>query len=71
MLETLRRAGRQHALVVDFDEQPARRLLDPPTRRSMVRGIFSLSQIARQVGLALEPGADVARTFSEIETAIK
>jgi CBS domain protein len=71
VFETLRRAGRQHALVVDFDEQPARRLLDPPARRTMVRGIFSLSQIARQVGLAVEPGADVARTFSEIETAIK
>jgi len=71
VFETLRRAGRQHALVVDFDEQPARRLLDPPSRRAMVRGIFSLSQIARQVGLALEPGADVARTFSEIESAIR
>jgi hypothetical protein len=38
VFETLRPAGRQHALVVDFDEQP---------------------------------GADVARTFAEIETAIK
>jgi len=71
VFETLRRAGRQHALVVDFDEQPARRPFDPPLRRTMVRGIFSLSQIARQVGVAVEPGADVARTFSEIETAIK
>src|SRR5213595_1220835 len=49
VFETLRRAGRQHALVVDIDEQPARRPFDPPTRRTMVRGIFSLSQIARQV----------------------
>ena len=71
VFETPRRAGRQHALVVDIDEQPARRPFDPPTRRTMVRGIFSLSQIARQVGVAVEPGADVARTFSQIETAIK
>ena len=71
VLETLRRAGRQHALVIDFDEQPARRPLEPPARRPMVRGIFSISQIARQLGVALEPGTEVARTFSEIETAIK
>jgi CBS domain-containing protein len=56
VLETLRRAGRQHALVVDTD--------------SAVRGVFSLSQIARQLGVALEPGGEVARTFSEIEAAL-
>jgi hypothetical protein len=71
VLETLRRAGRQHALVVDSDERPARRPLEPPTRRTMVRGIFSISQVARQLGVAVEPGAEVARTFSEIESAIK
>ena len=57
VLETLRRAGRQHALVVDRD--------------GMVRGIFSLSQIARQLGITLPGGGEVARTFSEIEAAIK
>jgi len=57
VLETLRRAGRQHALVTDFER--------------MVRGIFSVSQIARQLGIALPAGAEVARTFSEIEAAIK
>jgi len=56
ILETLRRAGRQHLLVVDEE--------------SMVRGIFSLSQIARQLGLPLQPGGEVARTFSEIEAAL-
>ena len=71
VLETLRRAGRQHALVVDFDELPPRRLLEPPSRRTMVRGIFSLSQIARQLGVAVQTGGEVARTFSEIESAIK
>jgi len=57
VLETLRRAGRQHALVVDGE--------------GMVRGIFSLSQIARQLGVAVATGGEVARTFSEIEAAIR
>jgi CBS domain-containing protein len=57
VLETLRRAGRQHALVVDEER--------------MVRGIFSLSQIARQLGLPVPAGGEVARTFSEIEAAIR
>jgi CBS domain-containing protein len=71
VLETLRRAGRQHALVVDFDEIAPRRPLEPAVRRTMVRGIFSLSQIARQLGVAVQTGGEVARTFSEIEVAIK
>jgi CBS domain-containing protein len=56
LLETLRRAGRQHALVVDGER--------------MVRGIFSISQIARQLGVTLPSGGEVARTFSEIEAAL-
>jgi CBS domain-containing protein len=56
VLETLRRAGRQHALVVDGERR--------------VRGIFSISQIARQLGVALPAGGEVARTFSEIEAAL-
>src|SRR5438132_9144565 len=56
VLETLRRAGRQHALAVDKEGA-----------RSMVRGIFSISQIARQLGVAVPTGGEVARTFSEIE----
>ena len=42
VLETLRRLGRQHALVAD--------------RANTVRGIFSISQIARQLGLTLASG---------------
>jgi CBS-domain-containing membrane protein len=57
VLETLRAAGRQHALVVDGER--------------MVCGIFSLSQIARQLGVQLAGGGEVARTFSEIEAAIR
>jgi len=71
VVETLRRAGRQHALVVDFDEIPSGRPLLPPGRRAMVRGIFSLSQIARQLGVSVTTGGEVARTFSEIGAAIK
>ena len=71
VLETLRRAGRQHALVVDFDDVPSSRPLTPPGRRAMVRGIFSLSQIARQLGVSVTTGGEVARTFSEIGAAIR
>jgi CBS domain-containing protein len=56
VLETLRRAGRQHALVVDSENK--------------VRGVFSISQIARQLGVSLPSGGEVARTFSEIEAAL-
>jgi hypothetical protein len=71
VLETLRRAGRQHALVVDYDTLPPAGILERPMQRTMVRGIFSISQVARQLGVALPAGAEVARTFSEIETALK
>jgi CBS-domain-containing membrane protein len=57
VLETLRRAGRQHALVVDAE--------------NAVCGVFSASQIARQLGVALPAGGEVARTFAEIESAIR
>ena len=60
VLETLVKAGRQHALVVEKEGA-----------RSMVRGIFSLSQIARQLGVAVQTGGEVARTFAEIESAIR
>jgi hypothetical protein len=70
VLEMLRRTGRQHALVVDFDSLPPTPLA-PPAKRTMVRGIFSISQIAHQLGIALQTGGEVARTFSEIESAIK
>jgi CBS domain-containing protein len=72
VLATLRQAGRQHALVVDEDVTPAKRPpFDTARRRAMVRGIFSISQIARQLGVAYVPGAEIARTFSEIEAAIR
>jgi CBS domain-containing protein len=70
VFETLRRAGRQHALVVDFDEIPPKSLIDAPVRRTMVRGILSTSQLGRQLGIVLQSAGEVARTFSEIEKAL-
>lgn len=59
VVSTLRRTGRQHALVcergVDGGES--------------VRGIFSLSQIARQLGVAIQT-TEIAQTFAEIEAAL-
>src|SRR5919204_494403 len=58
--------------VIDFKREVYRQaLIELPARRTMVRGIFSLSQIARQLGVAVQTGGEVARTFSEIESAIK
>lgn len=59
VLETLKRARRQHALVVD----------QAAGGRQMVRGIFSATQIARQLDIAPSP-PEIGHTFSEIETAI-
>ena len=64
VVETLKRSGRQHALVIE--SAPA----DAPSATRLVRGIFSLTQIARQLGLPPQVGYNVARTFSEIEAAI-
>ena len=59
IIATLERARRQHALVVQADETGPR----------VVRGIFSLSQIARQMGVALELPAQAA-SFAELEAAL-
>ncbi len=56
VVETLRARGRQHALVVDADED----------RRQRVRGIFSVTQIARQLGIQIQT-QEIVRTFAEIE----
>jgi CBS domain-containing protein len=70
VLETLRRSGRQHILVVEEDVLPPTGPLDKPLRRTMVRGLFSLSQLARQLGVLVQTSGEVARTFAEIESAI-
>ena len=59
IVATLRRSGRQHALVAEHDANG----------RQAIRGLFSATQIARQLGVAI-PTTEVARTFSEIEAQL-
>ena len=59
VVETLRQAGRQHFLVGEHAPDGER-----------VRGIFSISQIARQLGIAIET-VSFAQTFAEIEAALR
>jgi CBS domain-containing protein len=59
IVATLKAAGRQHTLVVDRDAKSGQR----------VCGIFSATQIARQLGVAITTDA-VARTFADIEATL-
>jgi len=59
VVATLKNCGRQHAFVVDRDAHG----------RQFVCGVFSATQIARQLGIPL-PIGETARTFAEIEAAI-
>lgn len=59
VVATLKRSGRQHALVVEHGADG----------RDTVRGLFSATQIARQLGVAI-PTSEIARTFSEIEAQL-
>jgi predicted transcriptional regulator len=61
VVATLKRAGRQHALVSDLQEA---------STRQRVRGIFSLTQIARHLGIA-SVTPDIHRTFADIETSFR
>jgi CBS domain-containing protein len=58
VIATLAKAGRQHALVVERT-----------SGGDIVRGIFSLTQIAAQLGISIEAHA-VARTFAEVEAVL-
>jgi CBS-domain-containing membrane protein len=62
IVATLRESGRQHALVVDNDPGQGGRLA--------VRGLISLAQIGRQMGLDLDT-AERATTFAELEAALR
>lgn len=61
IVETLKHSGRQHAMVVDEDAI---------TGKALIRGIFSASQIARQLGVVLQKH-DLSQTFAEIDQAMK
>lgn len=60
IIATLKEFGRQHALVLETD---------PVRGVQIVRGIFSATQIARQLGVAI-PILEVAHTFAEISSAL-
>ena len=60
IVATLKEAGRQHALVVDNDRV---------TGEEYVRGIFSATQIGRQLGMPIVM-FEVANTFAQIEAEL-
>lgn len=59
IVATLRKTGRQHAVVVESDARG----------RQTIRGLFSATQIARQLGVTIQT-SEIARTFSEIEATL-
>jgi CBS-domain-containing membrane protein len=59
ILATLKAAGRQHAIVVEEKEDG----------RQTLRGLFSATQIARQLGLRVNT-AEVIKLFAEIEASV-
>lgn len=59
IVETMKRVGRQHALVVDLSDD----------KRQVVRGIFSTKQISKQLGVNIDT-TEVAKTFAELEAAL-
>jgi CBS domain protein len=63
VVATLKLAGRQHALVVEAGRSPR-------GANKTVCGIFSLTQIARELGIPPQQVHDIAKTFAEIEAAI-
>jgi CBS domain-containing protein len=72
VLSTLKQAGRQHAMVVEishpsFHEQLV--MLPQVSAPQIVRGLFSTTQIARQLGLPLH-GLELATTFAEVEALL-
>jgi hypothetical protein len=59
IVASLKQAGRHHELVAE----------QLPGGKTCIRGIFSASQIARQLGVPLQI-TELARTFAEIEEAL-
>jgi len=55
---TLKRSGRQHALVVERTHQGP-----------VIRGIFSATRISRQLGMPIDT-VGIASTFAELEAAL-
>lgn len=59
VIASLREAGRQHTLVMESDMDGV----------PLICGIFSLTQIEKQLGTAI-PLTEVAKTFAEIESTL-
>jgi CBS-domain-containing membrane protein len=59
IVATLKGVGRQHAMVVETNA----------AGDELIRGIFSITQIGRQLGMPLQ-AFEVAKTFAEIETML-
>lgn len=59
MVKTLKRMGRQHALVVDKDA----------SGNQSVRGLFSATQISKQLGIDIDT-TDIAGTFAALGAAL-
>jgi CBS domain containing-hemolysin-like protein len=60
IVTTLRTTGRRHALVLDDN---------PRTALPAIRGIFSVSQISKQLDQLIDT-TEVANTFAEVEVAL-
>lgn len=60
VLETLRRVGRHHALVCEYDRK---------TGLPSIRGIFSATRLSQQLGIQFQP-IEVATTFAKMESAL-
>ena len=60
IVKTLTQSGRQHVLVIEQREGG---------QGKFIRGIFSTSQISRQMGIPINP-TEKAQTFAELEMAI-
>ena len=59
IVASLKKVHRQHALVVS----------ENPDGKQVVCGLFSITQIARQLGIAVQ-NLELASTFAEIENAV-
>ncbi|GAB4174531.1 MAG: hypothetical protein Fur0039_16500 [Rhodocyclaceae bacterium] len=59
VVATFKASGRRHAMVVDRDEQG----------RQCVRGLFSATQVGRQLGVEIQT-SEIARSFAQVGSAL-
>ena len=59
IVETMKRVGRQHALVVEQNDDG----------KQIVRGLFSTKQISKQLGITIHT-TEIAKTFAELEASL-